>query len=165
MLGDHPYDQITPADVARLVATLTAGGKARESIRKSLTALAIVLDFAGVSPNPARDGIQVRLPREEPNEPEPPLAEHVEAVAWLLKPDYLRALLVLDATGVRVGELEAARLADFDEPRRRWLVRASVAKLHAAPAGLYCRMTSSTSLLSGCQRGKTAIRRRHCSPG
>jgi integrase len=38
------------------------------------------------------------------------------------------ALLVLDATGARVGELEAARLADLDETRKSWLVRAAVAK-------------------------------------
>jgi integrase len=41
---------------------------------------------------------------------------------------YLLGLLVLDATGVRVGELEAARLGDLDEKRRAWLVRAAVSK-------------------------------------
>ena len=35
---------------------------------------------------------------------------------------------MLDATGARVGELEAARLGDLDEQRRAWLVRASVSK-------------------------------------
>ena len=54
-LGDRRVDAIAPADVADLVATLAADGKARESIRKSVTALAMVLDFAGVTPNPARD--------------------------------------------------------------------------------------------------------------
>jgi hypothetical protein len=34
---------------------MNADGSARESIRKSLTALAMVLDFAGVTPNPARE--------------------------------------------------------------------------------------------------------------
>ena len=52
------------------------------------------------------------------------------------------AALVLDATGVRVGELEAARVGDLDEERRSWLVRASVAKTRKArwveiPADLY----------------------------
>ena len=128
VLGDRRVDALAPADVAALVARLVDEGKARESIRKSVTALAMVLDFAGVSPNPARDRVQVRLPREEPTEPEPPSAEHVEAAAWLLNPAYLLALLVLDATGARVGELEAARLGDLDEQRRAWLVRAAVAK-------------------------------------
>jgi integrase len=128
VLGDRHSDAIAPADVAELVAKLVDEGKARESIRKSVTALAMVLDFAGIAPNPARDRVQVRLPLEEPTEPEPPSAEHVEAAAWLLTPAYLLALLVLDATGARVGELEAARLGDVDEQRRAWLVRAAVSK-------------------------------------
>ena len=88
----------------------------------------MVLDFAGVVPNPARDRVQVRLPREEPREIEPPTAAHVEAAARLLKPAYRLALLVLDSTGCRVGELEAARVGDLDEGRRAWLVRAAVSK-------------------------------------
>jgi integrase len=42
------------------------------------------------------------------------------------------ALLVLDATGVRVGELEAAKIGDLDETRPAWLVRAAVAKTRRA---------------------------------
>jgi integrase len=132
ILGSRPVDTLAPADVAELVARLAAEGKARESIRKSLTALAMVLDFSGISPNPARDRVQVRLPREEPHEPEPPTAEAVEAVAWLLTPTYRLALLVLDATGARVSELAAARVGDLDEHRRAWLVRAAVAKTRKA---------------------------------
>jgi integrase len=142
LLGERPVDRVTVADVADLVAALDQAGKARESIRKSITALAMVLDFAGVSPNPARDRVHVRLPREEPQEPEPPSADHIEAVAWLLPVPYLVGLLVLDATGVRIGELEAARVGDLDEERRAWLVRAAVSKTRrsrwvALPDDLY----------------------------
>jgi integrase len=128
LLGDRPVDAIKPADVAALVAALDEAGKARESIRKSVTALAMVLDHAEIAPNPARDRVRVRLPLEEPEEPEPPSAAHVEAVAWLLPVPYLIGLLVLDATGVRIGELEAAKVGDLDETRKAWLVRAAVAK-------------------------------------
>ncbi len=128
VLGGRRVDELTPGDIAGLVGGLAAEGYARESIRKSVTALAMVLDFAGVSPNPARDRVHVRLPRQEPEEPEPPTADQVEKVARLLTPSYRLALLVLDATGCRVGELEAARVGDLDEDRRGWLVRAAVAK-------------------------------------
>jgi integrase len=128
ILGGRPVDSLMPADVAELVAALDSDGKARESIRKSVTALAMVLDFAGITPNPARDRVQVKLPLAEPTEPEPPSADHVEAAGWLLKPEYLLALLVLDATGCRVGELEAARIGDLDESQQAWLVRAAVSK-------------------------------------
>jgi integrase len=142
ILGDKPINLITPADVADLVAELAAAEKARESIRKSVTALAMVLDHAGVAPNPARDRVQVRLPLAEPEEPEPPAAEHVEAAAWLLTPSYMVAMLVLEATGCRIGELEAARVGDLDEQRQAWLVRAAVSKTRRArwvnlPADLF----------------------------
>jgi integrase len=132
VLGDRRIDSLAPADVADLVAKLVEDGKARESIRKSVTAVAMVLDFAGVTPNPARDRVQVKLPLEEPDEPESPTADHVEAAGWLLTVPYLLGLLTLDATGARVGELEAARIGDLDEHRKAWLVRAAVAKTRRA---------------------------------
>jgi integrase len=92
----------------------------------------MVLDYADIQPNPARDRRHVRLPLEEPDEVEPPLADHVEACCWQLTPAYALAVMVLDATGARVGELEAARLGDLDEARRAWLVRAAVAKTRRA---------------------------------
>jgi hypothetical protein len=83
VLGDRPVDSLTVADVAGLVAKLDGAGKAREWIRKSVTALAMVLDFANVTPNHALDRRHVKLPLEEPDEPESPSADHVEAVGWL----------------------------------------------------------------------------------
>ena len=97
-------------------------------MRKTVTVLAMVLDHAGVTPNPARDRVHVRLPREERPEIQPPSAEHVEAVHCLVASAYRLPLLVLDATGMRVGELEALTWGDVDEPRGRWRVSRSVAK-------------------------------------
>lgn len=128
IVGTRPVDKVTTADIAEIVERLSASGKKRETIRKSITALAQALDFAGVTPNPARDRVQVRLPRKDAEDVEPPSAEHVEAACWQLTVPYMLGVLVLDATGVRVGELEAARIGDLDEERQAWLVRASVAK-------------------------------------
>jgi integrase len=130
-LGARPFDTITPDDVQDVVNALEAEGKARASIRKSVTVLAMVLDYARVRPNPARDP-SVKLPREELEVVQPPPADHVEAVAWLLPADYLLGLLVLDATGARIGEVEGARVSDFDETEKRWLVRPEVAKTRRA---------------------------------
>jgi hypothetical protein len=79
-LGSRRIDELTTADVAALVATLAGKGKKRETIRKAVSALAMVLDHAGVTPNPARDKVQVRLPRGDTEEAQPPTAGHVEAV-------------------------------------------------------------------------------------
>ncbi len=114
-----------------MIDTLAGEGRARESMRKCRTALSMVLDYAGASPNPGRDQ-RIKLPLAEPNEIEPPHADHVEAAAWLLSPRYLLALLVLDATGARVGELHAATIGDLDEERKAWLVRAKVSKTRRA---------------------------------
>jgi integrase len=127
-LHDRRIDDITPADVAELVAQLVDDGKARETIRKTVTVLGMIFDHAGVQPNPARDRVRVRLPREERPELNPPAAEHVEAVYHLLAPAYQLPLLVLDATGMRVGELESLTWGDVDEPRGRWRVSRSKAK-------------------------------------
>ena len=131
LLGDRPCDAITWQDVQRMIDTLAGEGRARESVRKCRTALSMVLDYAGASPNSARDQ-RIKLPLAEPDEVEPPHAEHVEAAAWLLSPRYLLALLALDATGARVGELQAATIGDLDEERQAWLVRARVSKTRRA---------------------------------
>jgi integrase len=130
LLGSRRVDEITPADVAELVTTLHAAGRKRETIRKSLTVLAQVLDYAGVKENPARDRVHVRLPREEREEPTPPTADQIEAVLPLMPRVYALAVLVLDATGMRVGELEekGLRCGDLDEPNTRWRIRRAVEK-------------------------------------
>ncbi len=129
-LGSRRVDEITPADVAELVTALHAAGRKRETIRKSLTVLAQVLDFAGVRDNPARDRVHVRLPRGEREEPTPPTAGQIESVLPLMPPRYALAVLVLDATGMRVGELEEKGLlcSDLDEPNTRWRIRRAVEK-------------------------------------
>lgn len=126
-LGSRRVDEITPADAAEFAGELAAAGLARESIRKTLATFAMVLDFAGVEPNPVRDRV-VKLPHETRREFNPPTAEHVLAVYRLLPPRYRLPLLVLDSTGMRVGELEQLTWGDIDEPRGRWRVSQAVAK-------------------------------------
>src|SRR5581483_11907801 len=132
VVGDKPIDTITPATVAAFVATLHEQGAARESIRKTLATFGMVLDFAGITPNPARDRVAVKLPRKDHAEVNPPTAAHVLAVHDLLASKHRLPLLVLDATGMRVGELAALTWGDIDEPARRWRVSAAVAKTRKA---------------------------------
>jgi integrase len=127
-LGTRTVDSLEPADIASLVSELHAAGLARESIRKTLATAAMIFDYAKVAPNPARDRTTVKLPREDKPELNPPTAEHVLAVHALLARAYKLPLLVLDATGMRVGELEALTWGDVDEPRHRWRVSQAVAK-------------------------------------
>ncbi len=132
LLGKRRVDDLRPSDVADLVAELSAAGLKRETIRKSVTALAQVLDHAGITPNPARDRVHVRLPREQRVEINPPTGDHIEAALRVLPERYRLPLLVLDATGMRVGEVEALTWGDVDEPRGRWRVSRAVSKTGAA---------------------------------
>jgi integrase len=132
VLGSRRVDELTAADVAELIAGLHAAGYKRETIRKSTTALAQVLDHAGISPNPVRDRLHVRLPREDHEEITPPTAAHVEACIRALAPGYRLPVLVLDATGMRVGELEALRWGDLDEREQRWRVSRATSKTRRA---------------------------------
>jgi integrase len=128
VLGERRVDTITAADVAEMVGALTEKGKARETVRKSILALGMILDHEGIAPNPARDKVKVRLPRQERAEIVPPTAEHVLAVHEVLPSRYRLPLLVLDATGMRLGELERLTWGDLDEPRQRWRVSQAVSK-------------------------------------
>ncbi len=126
-LGDKRVDRITDEDVADLVADLAGAGKKRETIKKSVTYLAAVLDDAGVDPNPARSK-KVRLPHEDREEPVPPSAEHVEAVFRLLPSAYRPAFLWLDRSGARLASVELTKVGDYDEPGRRVRQRAASTK-------------------------------------
>jgi integrase len=130
-LGRRSVGEIAPADVAALAGELAEAKLARESIRKTLVTFAMVLDYAGVVPNPVRDKA-VKLSHELRPEVNPPTAEHVIAVHRLLPPKHRLPLLVLDATGMRVGEIEQLTWGDVDERRGRWRVSQAVAKTRRA---------------------------------
>lgn len=101
------------------MAELAEGGLRKQTIRKTVSVLAMILDHHGVQPNPARDP-RIKMPREDKAELNPPSAGDVLAVYELLPSAYRLPLLVLDATGMRVGELESLVWGDVDERNGRW---------------------------------------------
>ena len=131
-LGEVELAALDTRRVSGFVGELHAAGLACESIRKTLAVLAMVLDHAGVTPNPARDRVAVRLPRADRAELQPPTADALEAVIALLPTRYRLPVVVLDATGMRVGELDALTWADVEEPRGRWRVSAAASKTNRA---------------------------------
>jgi integrase len=126
-IGQNAVEDLTPAAVGEFVGDMHRAGYARGTIQKSLTALRMALDHAGVEPNPARDR-RVVLPREQRREIAPPTAAHVEAAISAVAPRYRLPLLVLEATAMRISELELLRWADVDENAGRWRVSQAVAK-------------------------------------
>lgn len=111
---------LSAAEVAAWVGAL-AGRLSPGTVAKALGALRMVLDHEDVQPNPARDR-RVRLPRQEREEIEPPSSAHVERILAACAPRHRLALIVLEATGMRVGELESLRWGDLDLDQERWRI-------------------------------------------
>src|SRR4029079_18377684 len=111
------------------VAPLQADGTARETIRKTLGAGAMVLDHVGVKENPARG---IKLPREEPEQINPPSAADVEKVHRCIPAKHRLALLWLDWSGARVSSIDHTLVGDYDESRRRVRLRAATTKTRRA---------------------------------
>jgi integrase len=159
VLGPQPVGDITPQDVAAMIATLHEQGLKPSYLRKIVQATAMVFDHAAIQPNPARDKRTVRMPHERKAELVPPTAEHVLAVHALLPARYRLPLLVLDATGMRLGELEALAWGDVDEPRGRWRVSAAVSKTSRA-RWLTAPPVIFAAVLALCPRDDRAPERR-----
>lgn len=119
VLGDRDPATITPADVQSWISGLSLNPS---SVRGYVATLRQVLDYAGVDPNPARDG-RVRLPREEHVPVDPPSAASVEAIILNSPPRWRLTLRTLAETGMRVGELSALMWADVDESGSRFRVK------------------------------------------
>jgi hypothetical protein len=94
-LATKRIDEITPDNVTAAVAALVEHTYKRETIKKSITFLAMVLDHHKIDPNPARG---VKLPRERKPHVPPPLAEHIEHVAERMPKQHVLPLLIVDRT-------------------------------------------------------------------
>jgi integrase len=119
LVGDLDPQEITPATVVHVVATLKMKPS---SLRRYVATLAAVLDYAGVDPNPAKDR-RVKLPREERTIVEPPSAATVALIVAQSPLKWRLALQTLAETGMRVGELHGLECRDLDETRSRFRIR------------------------------------------
>jgi integrase len=135
--GDRDPAAMTVADVQEWIGANADLKPA--SLSRYLATLRLILDFAEIEPNPARDK-RVKLPKIVPSVVEPPSAEQVEAIVANAPRSRRLALRVLEQTGMRVGELSQLEWRDVDVAGSRFRIRngktASARRWVALPAWL-----------------------------
>lgn len=110
--GDRSPASIAATEIAEWIATL-ADRRKPGTLRRYLIAFRLVLDYAGVDPNPARDP-RVRLPKQVREEPNPPSAEHFLAVLDALGAKWRLVFVTIEQGALRLGEAVNLRWGDVD---------------------------------------------------
>lgn len=113
---------LTHTDVQAWVTAL-AKKKKRGSIQREIGVLRMVLDYTGVSPNPARDP-RVKLPRAPRKVHRLPTRDDIAAMHAAM-PTRVELMLLLEHTGLRIHEAAALKWRDFDRKHDRLLVASS----------------------------------------
>jgi integrase len=121
-------DEITAVNVAALVGELSAAGRSRETIRKTVTVLSMVLDHARrlteSGPRPRPRAAAARGAGRDPASDRRPRRRRLPAARARLPAAAARGRRDRDAC----RRARAVRWGDFDEPRGRWRVSRTVAK-------------------------------------
>lgn len=119
--GDRDPRTLVFQDCQVFVGTLLESHKP-STVKKYINVLKLVLDFAGVEPNPARDG-RVRLPTVRAQEPNPPTGRQFLAIldnspaAWRLP------FVTQEQTGTYLVELLSLTWGDVDVAESKFRLR------------------------------------------
>ena len=112
-LGERDPASLTVADVQAWVVGAAAELKPR-SVACYMTTFRLLLDFAGVDPNPARDK-RVKLPTIDQEEPVPPTGNQFATILEEVRVPLRRlALVLMEQTAMTVGEIETLAWGDVD---------------------------------------------------
>lgn len=112
---------LTVAEQLEAVAKLTAA-LAPATVKAYWGTHRKILDFAEVTPNPAKDP-KVKLPRLVQEEAEPPSAEHFLALLDHLAERRRLPVVLIEQTGMTIGEVETLAWGDVDERGHRLRLR------------------------------------------
>lgn len=122
-LGNLHPTRVTVDRVQAWVSKL-AESYAVGSINLHLQTLQQVLDYARVSPNPARDR-SIRKPRRKREPMRLPSRRELATLYAAMPEPHVSVLRLIEATGLRICEAVALEWRDLEQDRRRLLVRES----------------------------------------
>jgi len=124
--GGWSVNRMATRDIAEWLNGLHAAGVSAGTVRKVHRVLSLILDAAMadslIGRNPARG---IRLPRQVASPPRFLSGEELGRLVAAAGP-HGDEIALLAVTGLRFGEFAALRVGDFDERRRRLMIRASV---------------------------------------
>jgi integrase len=108
--GSRDPHTITFADVQMWVGGLELKPS---SVRRYVATLRLLLDYAGVDPNPARDK-RVKLPTIVAEEPQPPTAREFLAILDHTSDHRRLPLVLMEQTAMTIGETHSLEWGDVD---------------------------------------------------
>ena len=123
--GEHVRRQRRSSGGCRARRRPPREGLKKQTIRKTVSVLAMVLDHARIEPNPAARSADGQAPARGTSARRAAYRGAHPGGRPAASERYQLPVLVLDATGMRVGELEALLWGDVDEPRSRWRIATS----------------------------------------
>ena len=119
--GDRDPASITWSECQELVATWSLELKPA-SVGRYFRTLRLLLDFAGVDPNPARDK-RVKLPTVIEEEPNPPTARQFLAILDSIPARWPLPLVTIEQTAMTVGETASLAWGDVDVVESRFRLK------------------------------------------
>jgi integrase len=131
--GDREAASISWTECQELAAAWSETLKPA-SVHRYFRTFRLLLDFAGVDPNPARDK-RVKLPSIVEEEPNPPTAKQFLAILDAIPARWPLPLVTIEQTAMTVGEMASLVWGDVDVAESRFrLKRRNVKGAHSARA-------------------------------
>jgi integrase len=124
VFADRDPATITFQDVQAWVAGLELKPS---SVRRYMGTLRLLLDYAGLDENPARDK-RVKLPTVVVEEPQPPTAKQFLAILDRLPQRWRLPFVLMEATAITVGETASLEWGDVDVAGSKLRLRRSNVK-------------------------------------
>jgi integrase len=121
--GDRDPHSLIWQDAQEFVTYLVAsGGMKPASVRRYNDTFKLLLDFAGVDPNPARDG-RIRLPRMVREEVNPPTGKQFLAILDKVMKRWVLPFMLQEQCGLHIKEVVTLAWGDVDVAERKIRLR------------------------------------------